>query len=171
MSRHWFCRSFHARCSLRLALMCVIDWNCSSASSSDQVGSCGLSGASKLGVAVSCSETAPTMALKLRKPPPSLPRDGRPDHECGFALTQSQSRLQRALECCASVRAARKAKRSARCARLAGEQLVLAADAGGKTRARDPLGHAGGSPSTLRGSRAAQDKVVTMPDGLTVLSG
>ncbi len=67
-------------------------------------------------MAVPCSVTAPTGALKPRKPPLSLPRDGRAGHECGFALTQPQSRSQRALECCANVRTARRAKRGTRCA-------------------------------------------------------
>ena len=53
------------------------------------MGTCLVSGASRLGVAMPCSETAPAGALKPRKPPPSLPRDGRAGHECGFALSHN----------------------------------------------------------------------------------
>ncbi len=81
---------------------------------------------------------APTGTLKHLKPSPSLPRDGWAGREYGFALTQPQSRPQRALECCANMRTARKAKRSARCARKPGELLVLAAKVRGQTRDRDP---------------------------------
>ena len=51
---------------------CVILRNCSHASSSGHMGTCSVSGASGLGVAVTWSETAPTGALKPRKPPSSL---------------------------------------------------------------------------------------------------
>ena len=99
-----------------------------------------------------CSETAPTGALTPRKPPPSLPRDGRAGRECGFALTQPQSRPQRALECCANAGTARKATRSARCARLAGELLLGA-------RARPcRVGNVAGHPEIARDSYLFADE-------------
>ena len=66
---------------------------------------------------------------------------------------------------------ARHGEQSRAHARLAGELLVLAADAGGGTRARDPLICAGGTPNTLWRSRAAQESAGTMPGGSSVLLG
>ena len=78
-----------ARKCFRRALLSVIVGNCSHAPSSGQRGTCSVPGASGRGVAVPCSETASTGALTPLKPPPSLPRDGRAGHACGFALSHN----------------------------------------------------------------------------------
>ena len=110
-----------------------------------------------------CLESAPTGALKPRKPPPSLPRDGQAGHECGFALSHNLKTDRNGPW--SAVRTCARHGEQKQSPRLAGELLVLAAHNNGHTRARGTLNNAGDTPRTLWGSRVAQESEATMPDG------